>query len=97
MTTCPRQTFIPPPTLVQLRRRFTAPCSSLRLSVETVTEGWMARVCDSGDGPALYSAFRCSLVAAMAAAAEFAAFRIGFEPRSPELMARQLAWKESSQ
>jgi hypothetical protein len=84
----------PTATLIQLHRQFTADCSQFHLSVETDDRGWMARVCDSNAGPALYSALRSSIAAAKIAAADFAALRTG-DRESPELIAQQLPWHES--
>src|ERR1700729_3525328 len=94
---CYRQAFVPPQPLIQLHRRFTTACSGLRLSVETGSQGWMAQVRDSQEGPTLYSAQRCSLSAAKVAAAKFAAFRTagGMVSGTPESMALRLPWLES--
>lgn len=63
-----------PELLVQIRRRYTANVGSVCVMVESDAGAWTAHVVEHGRS--LYSARRCSLTAAQAAATEFVTFWI---------------------
>ena len=83
--------------LIQIHHGYAADCGGFRLSIETDSQGWRADVRDRQDGRLLYSAHRCSLQAAKAAAAEIAIFRASglLRTKRPELLARQLPWADT--
>lgn len=82
--------------LIQIHRGYAADCGGFRLRVETDFQGWRAEVRGREDNQLLYSAHRCSLQAAKAAAAEIAIFRASglLGTKRPEVLARQLPWAE---
>jgi hypothetical protein len=96
MTCCTRTPVVPPTPLIQIRRGYSSACCDFRLVVETDAQGWKAGVRDRNDGRMLYSAYRCSLGAAKAAAVEFVVFLLAgvIGQQSPEAITGHLRWNE---
>ena len=86
-----------PPALTTIRRRYSANCYDLQMTVENDADGWNVEVRDRSGRPPLHFARRCNLAAAKLAATEFAVVRMtgGIGAGTVELMAQHLAWNES--
>ncbi len=83
--------------LFQIRRKYTATCFDLRLTVENDSDGWKAQIFQGQDGRRLHQAHRCSVTNAKLAAAEFAVARMtgALDAGTVRVMADNLAWAES--
>jgi hypothetical protein len=88
---------VAPPALTTIRRRYSANCYDLQMTVENDSDGWSIQVCDRSGRTTLHSARRCNLAAAKLAATEFAVVRMtgNMGAGTVELMAQHLAWNES--
>jgi hypothetical protein len=86
-----------PAPLIEIRRRYSATCYDLKMTVENDSDGWSVEVRDRERGTKLHSARRCSLAAAKLAATEFAVVRMtgGKGAATVEVMASHLPWSES--
>jgi len=83
--------------LTHVRRKFSANCFDLRLTVESDTDGWKTQVFQENDGRPLHAAYRRNMVNAKLAAAEFAVARMtgGLDTDTVDTMAEHLTWAES--
>ena len=88
---------VAPPSLVTIRRRYSASCYDLQMSVESDSDGWNVEVRDRQGSATLHTARRCNLAAAKLAATEFAVVRMtgAMGAGTVELMAQRLAWNET--
>jgi hypothetical protein len=88
---------VAPPSLTTIRRRYSANCYDLQMSVESDSDGWNVEVRDRQGSTTLHTARRCNLAAAKLAATEFAVVRMtgGMGAATVDLMAQHLSWNES--
>ena len=86
-----------PPALTNIRRRYSANCFDMRITIENDTDGWNVEVSDLEGLRTLHAARRYNLAAAKLAATEFAVARMtgAMRPGTVEVVSRHMAWKES--
>jgi len=97
MSNCRNRSAVLERPLTEIRRRYTASCYDLKMTVVNDAEGWNVEVRDGKQEQPLHSARRCSLAAAKLAAAEFAVIRMtgGMGAGTVDIVAQHLPWNES--
>jgi hypothetical protein len=78
------------------RRKYSAACFDLKMTIVTDRNGWNVLVRERAEGKSLYTSRQRTLEAAKKAATEFAALRMtgAMAPATVKVMSEHLPWNE---